>query len=127
MRLSMCKIRLVLKNMFKLVSLSNIKYFEGVPRIPRTVLDAHREGLLLGTACSDGEVFDAVLTKGIDAAVDLARYYDFIEIMPPAIYQPLVVRELIKDQAGIEQVIRDLIEVGKRAKNLCLPLGMCII
>ncbi|VHG95107.1 DNA polymerase III PolC [Streptococcus pyogenes] len=112
-----------LKNMFKLVSLSNIKYFEGVPRIPRTVLDAHREGLLLGTACSDGEVFDAVLTKGIDAAVDLAKYYDFIEIMPPAIYQPLVVRELIKDQAGIEQVIRDLIEVGKRAKKPVLATG----
>ncbi|VHH03712.1 DNA polymerase III PolC [Streptococcus pyogenes] len=112
-----------LKNMFKLVSLSNIKYFEGVPRIPRTVLDAHREGLLLGTSCSDGEVFDAVLTKGIDAAVDLARYYDFIEIMPPAIYQPLVVRELIKDQAGIEQVIRDLIEVGKRAKKPVLATG----
>ncbi|HGC6624929.1 TPA: exonuclease domain-containing protein, partial [Streptococcus pyogenes] len=112
-----------LKNMFKLVSLSNIKYFEGVPRIPRTVLDAHREGLLLGTACSDGEVFDAVLTKGIDAAVDLAKYYDFIEIMPPAIYQPLVVRELIKDQAGIEQVIRDLIEVGKRANKPVLATG----
>ncbi|MDY4035268.1 MAG: PolC-type DNA polymerase III, partial [Streptococcus dysgalactiae] len=112
-----------LKNMFKLVSLSNIKYFEGVPRIPRTVLDAHREGLLLGTACSDGEVFDAVLTKGIDAAVDLAKYYDFIEIMPPAIYQPLVVRELIKDQAGIEQVIRDIIEVGKRANKPVLATG----
>nr|WP_269207840.1 hypothetical protein [Streptococcus equi] len=42
--------------MFKLVSLSNVKYFEGVPRMPRTVLDQHREGLLLGTACSDGEV-----------------------------------------------------------------------
>ncbi|HHS7938804.1 TPA: PolC-type DNA polymerase III, partial [Streptococcus pyogenes] len=115
--------QLGLKNMFKLVSLSNIKYFEGVPRIPRTVLDAHREGLLLGTACSDGEVFDAVLTKGIDAAVDLAKYYDFIEIMPPAIYQPLVVRELIKDQAGIEQVIRDLIEVGKRANKPVLATG----
>ena len=37
-----------LKNIFKLVSLSNTKYFEGVPRIPRTVLDAHREGLILG-------------------------------------------------------------------------------
>ncbi|KIS05467.1 PolC-type DNA polymerase III [Streptococcus equi] len=115
--------QLGLKNMFKLVSLSNVKYFEGVPRIPRTVLDQHREGLLLGTACSDGEVFDAVLTQGIDAAVDLAKYYDFIEIMPPAIYQPLVVRELIKDQAGVEQIIRDLIEVGRRAEKPVLATG----
>lgn len=112
-----------LKNMFKLVSLSNVTYYEGVPRIPRTVLDQHREGLLLGSACSEGEVFDAVMTKGVDAAVELAAYYDFIEIMPPAIYQPLVARELIKDQAGIEQVIKDLIEVGKRADKPVLATG----
>ena len=43
MRPSMSKIGLALKNMFKLVSLSGTKYFEGVPRIPKTVLDAHRE------------------------------------------------------------------------------------
>lgn len=77
-----------LKNMFKLVSLSNTQYFEGVPRIPRTVLDAHREGLILGSACSEGEVFDAVVSQGVDAAVEVAKYYDFIEVMPPAIYAP---------------------------------------
>ncbi|HHA7435216.1 TPA: exonuclease domain-containing protein, partial [Streptococcus pneumoniae] len=65
-----------LKNIFKLVSLSNTKYFEGVPRIPRTVLDAHREGLILGSACSEGEVFDVVVSQGVDAAVEVAKYYD---------------------------------------------------
>ena len=56
-----------LKNLFKLVSLSNVTYFAGVARIPRTILDQYRDGLLLGTACSDGEVFDTVLSKGVEA------------------------------------------------------------
>ncbi|MGT2933575.1 PolC-type DNA polymerase III [Streptococcus catagoni] len=112
-----------LKNLFKLVSLSNVVYFEGVPRIPRTVLDTYREGLLLGTACSDGEVFDAVLTKGIEAAVDVAKYYDFIEVMPPAVYEPLIARELIKDQEGVQKTIQDLIEVGRRLNKPVLATG----
>ena len=112
-----------LKNIFKLVSLSNVKYFEGVARIPRTVLDAHREGLLLGTACSEGEVFDAVLSSGVDAAVKVAKYYDFIEVMPPAIYAPLLAQGTIKDEEGIRQVIRDLLEVGRRLNKPVLATG----
>ena len=112
-----------LKNIFKLVSLSNVKYFEGVARIPRTVLDARREGLLLGTACSEGEVFDAVLSSGVDAAVKVAKYYDFIEVMPPAIYAPLLAQGTIKDEEGIRQVIRDLLEVGRRLNKPVLATG----
>lgn len=112
-----------LKNIFKLVSLSNVKYFEGVARIPRTVLDQYREGLLLGSACSEGEVFDAVLSHGVDKALEIAKYYDFIEVMPPAIYRPLVARELIKDEEGIQQVIRDLIEVGRKLNKPVLATG----
>lgn len=112
-----------LKNLFKLVSLSHVKYFEGVARIPKTVLDAHREGLLLGTACSEGEVFDAVLSSGVDAAVEVAKYYDFIEVMPPAIYAPLIARDLIKGEAGVQQVIKDLIEVGHRLEKPVMATG----
>ena len=112
-----------MKNIFKLVSLSNVKYFEGVARIPRTVLDAHREGLLLGTACSEGEVFDAVLSSGVDAAVKVAKYYDFIEVMPPALYAPLLAQGTIKDEEGIRQVIRDLLEVGCRLNKPVLATG----
>ena len=112
-----------LKNIFKLVSLSNTQYFEGVPRIPRTVLDAHREGLILGSACTEGEVFDAVVSQGVDAAVEVAKYYDFIEVMPPAIYAPLIVKEQVKDMEELQTIIKSLIEVGDRLGKPVLATG----
>ena len=112
-----------LKNIFKLVSLSNTQYFEGVPRIPRTVLDAHREGLILGSACTEGEVFDAVVSQGVDAAVEVAKYYDFIEVMPPAIYAPLIAKEQVKDMEELQTIIKSLIEVGGRLGKPVLATG----
>ena len=112
-----------LKNIFKLVSLSNTQYFEGVPRIPRTVLDAHREGLILGSACTEGEVFDAVVSQGVDAAVEVAKYYDFIEVMPPAIYAPLIAKEQVKDMEELQTIIKSLIEVGDRLGKPILATG----
>ena len=112
-----------LKNIFKLVSLSNTQYFEVVPRIPRTVLDAHREGLILGSACTEGEVFDAVVSQGVDAAVEVAKYYDFIEVMPPAIYAPLIAKEQVKDMEELQTIIKSLIEVGDRLGKPVLATG----
>ena len=112
-----------LKNIFKLVSLSNTQYFEGVPRIPRTVLDAHREGLILGSACTEGEVFDAVVSQGVDAAVEVAKYYDFIEVMPPAIYAPLIAKEQVKDMEELQTIIKSLIKVGERLGKPVLATG----
>ena len=112
-----------LKNIFKLVSLSNTQYFEGVPRIPRTVLDAHREGLILGSACTEGEVFDAVVSQGVDTAVEVAKYYDFIEVMPPAIYAPLIAKEQVKDMEELQTIIKSLIEVGDRLGKPVLATG----
>ncbi len=48
-------------------------------------LDEYRE-IIVGSACADGEGFDTLLSHGIDKAVEVAKYYDFIEVMPPAIY-----------------------------------------
>ncbi len=110
-------------NMFKLVSLSNVTYFAGVPRIPRSVLDAHRQGLILGTACSDGEVFDTLLFKGFDEAVEVARYYDFIEVMPPALYRPLLAQDMFEDEKAIEKTIQDLVAIGKKLNKPVLATG----
>ena len=69
-----------LKNIFKLVSLSNVSYFEGVARIPRTVLDEYREGIIVGSACADGEVFDTLLSHGIEKAVEVANIMTLLKL-----------------------------------------------
>ena len=68
--------------------------------------------LILGSACPEGEVFDAVVSQGVDAAVEVAKYYDFIEVMPPAIYAPLIAKEQVKDMEELHTIIKSLIEVG---------------
>lgn len=112
-----------LKNLFQLVSASHTQYFAGVPRIPRSLLAKHKEGLVMGSACSEGEVFETLVSKGVDAAVEVAKAYDFIEVMPPAIYAPLIAKEQFKDEAEIEAVIKDLLEVAKRADIPALATG----
>lgn len=101
-----------LKNLFKLVSLSNVEYYYRVPRIPRSQLKKYREGLLLGTACSSGEVFTSMMQKGRDEALEKAKFYDFIELQPKAVYAPLIEDELIKDDANLEEILMNMTEIG---------------
>lgn len=112
-----------LKNLFKLVSLSNVEYFYRVPRIPRTVLTKYREGLLLGTACSSGEVFTAMMEKGYDQALEKARYYDFIEVQPKPNYAPLLEQHVIADEGHLEDILKNMVKLGDELEKTVVATG----
>ena len=115
----MAKTQAGLKNLFKLVSLAHIKYFYRVPRIPRSELEKYREGILIGSACSSGEVFTAIMQKGKQEALDKAKFYDYLEVQPQAAYQPLLDSKLISDRGKLQEIIKNMADV---ANEVNIPL-----
>ncbi|MGX7195394.1 PolC-type DNA polymerase III [Enterococcus olivae] len=113
-----------LKNLFKLISMSNITYFhDKAPRIPRSELAKLREGLLVGTACDKGEVFVAMMQKGYEAAKERAEFYDYIEVMPKPVYAPLLEQELVKSERDLEEIIRKLVQMGEELGKPVVATG----
>ncbi len=103
-----------LKNLFKLVSISHLNYFYRVPRIPRSVLEKHREGLLVGSGCQKGEVFEAMMQKGRQEAEKAASFYDYLEVHPKPVYAPLIEMELVRNDRDLEDIIRNIVDMGDK-------------
>ena len=103
-----------LKNLYKIVSEAHTNYFFKKPRVPRSILNKHRDGLLIGSACEAGELYKAVVEgQSFEKLCQIAEYYDFLEVQPLGNNEYMVREHLVDSMDKIQDFNRTIIKLGE--------------
>ena len=112
-----------LKNLFKLISLANTKYLWKTPRILRSEIESHREGLLIGSGCYESEVFVEAKSKSDEELSNIINFYDYVEVQPPLVYKHLIDTSDFLNMGEIQNHIRKIIETTKNSGKIIVATG----
>lgn len=102
-----------LKNLYRLVSHAHLYHFYRVPRIPRALLQKYREGLIVGSACEAGEVYQAVLKQNPNI-LEIASFYDYLEIQPLENNEFLLGTTHVQSREDLIRINQQIVKLGER-------------
>ena len=112
-----------LKNLFKLVSLANTTYLYKTPRIPRSVIESHREGILVGSGCYESEVFTEGKSKSEDELSNIIRFYDYVEVQPLECYNHMIQSGDFATEVELAAHLKKIIRVTEEAGKIIVATG----
>ncbi|MGE5614521.1 MAG: PolC-type DNA polymerase III, partial [Bacillota bacterium] len=104
-----------LKNLYKIVSESHLKYFYKKPRVPKALLNEYREGIIVGSACRSGELYGAMINGLGDEEIErIAMFYDYLEIQPLGNNEFLVEEGAVRSREQLKELNMRIAGLGEK-------------